>query len=164
MDDIEGTRSKPQPKQISKNYSSLRNDDIPGSKPNLGLYYDNKHTRTSSSLRTNDIEGASSNHYYDRFSRKSPRNPLEPFEHHSPLGEKGKCELKYFGPKPKNKFLRDGMNIHDIPGATKTDRYTQIATRDRFLRSDDIPGATVKVYHKYYYDKEGYMGPKDPKR
>ena len=56
------------------------------------------------------------------------------------------------------------MNIHDIPGATKTDRYTQIATRDRFLRSDDIPGATVKVYHKYYYDKEGYMGPKDPKR
>lgn len=53
------------------------------------------------------------------------------------------------------------MVINDIPGATKRDKYGHIATRDN-NKCDDIPGASTKVYHKIYYDKEGYMGPRDP--
>lgn len=111
-----------------------------------------KSQRTSYSLRTDDIYGANTNLVYERFKRKTPRNPLEPFEQSSPLGEKGKCELKYFGPKPKSRFLRDNMITNDIPGCTTANRYASMTTRNH-IKTDDIPGATVKIYHKYYYDK-----------
>ena len=57
--------------------------------------------------------------------------------------------------------MHDNMVINDIPGATKRDKYGHIATRDN-NKCDDIPGASVKNYHKIYYDKESYMGEKEP--
>ena len=30
------------------------------------------------------------------------------------------------------------------------------------VRSDDVDGAQVMQYHKFYHNKEEYMGPKDP--
>jgi hypothetical protein len=37
-------------------------------------------------------------------------------------------------------------------------------TTRNHIKTDDIPGATVKIYHKYYYDKENYMGEKEPEK
>lgn len=148
--DIPGAQSRQLVRnKISKTYSSLGNEDIVGTKPRK--FYCNSQ-RELLSLRTDDITGAQNGTYYEKFVRKSPRNPNEGFEHPSPLGTKGKCELKYFGPPGKSRFLRDNMVIDDIPGATKRDKYGHIATRDN-NKCDDIPGASVKVYHKIYYDK-----------
>ena len=102
-------------------------------------------------MRTDDIVGANAHKHYAKFVRMSPRNPLEPFELMSPLGNKG-GELKYFGPKCKDKFLRETNAVDDIEGATKQCKYQKIQTRNH-IRSDDIDGATVKIYHKIYYDK-----------
>ena len=30
------------------------------------------------------------------------------------------------------------------------------------VRTDDVDGAQVMQYHKFYHNKEEYMGPKDP--
>lgn len=61
-------------------------------------------------------------------------------------------------------FLRDYMLIDDIPGVRREDKHEHIKTRNH-IRSDDVPGAQVKNYHKFYPDKETYMGQKDlPKK
>lgn len=120
----------------------------------------NSQRALSNNLRTDDIEDAKPFSYLNKFRRKSPRNPLEPFEQPSPLGKKG--QLKYFGPKPLQPFYRDNMITDDIEGAacnTHSKRHYMIRNN---LRSDDVPGAQVKQYHRFYHNKEGYMGPKDP--
>lgn len=157
--DIQGARPKQYPTGITKSYSSLRNDDIAGTKPRLHYC---KSERTPFSLRTDDIRGASNYKYYEKKTRQSPRNPLEPFEQSSPLGTKG--ELKYFGPKPKTRFVRDSIAVADIPGAVAGDKYKKYTTRDN-IGTADIEGASVKVINKVFYDKEQLMGLKEePKK
>jgi hypothetical protein len=116
--DIPGTAPKGKPAAIAKSYSSLRNDDIAGTKPKMHYC---KSQRSSFSLRTDDIAGASAQKYYEKFERNQPRNPLEPFELSSPLGNKG--ELKHFGPKAKDRFIRDHIAVKDIEGAMARDKF-----------------------------------------
>lgn len=57
--------------------------------------------------------------------------------------------------------MRDSINVEDIDGAAGGDKYKKYTTRNH-IRSDDIEGAQVKIYHKIYYDKEKFMGAKEP--
>jgi hypothetical protein len=101
-----------------KSYSSLRNDDIDGTKPKK-LYC--KTERKSLSLFTTDILGAKSSVIIEKLKRNTPRNPLEGFKEQSPLGSEG-C-LKYFGPKLPNRFIRDAIKVTDIEGAKVGNKF-----------------------------------------
>lgn len=63
--DIEGAQpSNLTRNAVTKSYSSLRNDDIDGSRPKV--YYD-KPSRESCSLNTRDINGANTFKFHERF-------------------------------------------------------------------------------------------------
>jgi hypothetical protein len=75
------------------------------------------------------------------------------------LGKKGR--LKYFGPKPKQPFIRDNMVVDDIDGTTSRTRPKDKFNTRNNCRSDDVPGA-YKEYNRICYDKESYMGCPEP--
>ena len=65
----------------------------------------------------------------------------------------GEGLLKQFGPKPPNRFIRDGMVVTDIDGAISGHKHDKWKTRDH-ISCEDIEGAAVKDYYKGAYNKD----------
>ena len=88
--------------------------------------------RTENNLRTNNIPGTNVN--VNKFkTKRTPCNPLNPTY---------KLQSVEFIPPPVPKFIRDGMDHSDIPGA-KPKKERQMESRDLF-NVGDIAGAKPK--------------------